>query len=271
MSAFLAVNWETELRGALTVIIAVVILMGSVYLIMSTNLGSRLGFLVSLAALAGWMFIMGAIWWAYGKGLQGPVPSWEGVPGQSVIQEPGQLYSVGIIDAPITVGADTEANAAAVDTQLLAEDWTKLESSAPAFQQAASAAGDLLEETEAFVAGEFTPVNVFDIGGERYPKIGDEIDFLAFFHKPHFVIVEVAPLIQQITEPGRAPARPQIDTTRDHQYVYMIRDLGHQRRPAALICLGSLIVFLVLCYLLHRRDRIVAINRGQLALPSKAD
>jgi hypothetical protein len=50
----------------------------------------------------------------------------------------------------------------------------------------------------------------------------------------------------------------------------MIRDMGHQRRPAALICIGSLIAFLFLCYLLHRRDAIVATNRGQLALPSRA-
>ena len=45
----LAIGWEPELRGLLTVVIGVVILCGSVYGIMATNMGSRLAFLVALA------------------------------------------------------------------------------------------------------------------------------------------------------------------------------------------------------------------------------
>ena len=48
------------------------VLWAACYLILGTNLGARLGFLVAFAALAGWMFLMGAIWWSYGKGLLGP-------------------------------------------------------------------------------------------------------------------------------------------------------------------------------------------------------
>ena len=63
MNALLAINWEPEIRGILIVIISVSVLCGSVYLILGTNMGARLGFLVALAGLAGWMFLMGAIWW----------------------------------------------------------------------------------------------------------------------------------------------------------------------------------------------------------------
>ena len=45
-------------------------------------------------------------------------------------------------------------------------------------------------------------------------------------------MVEVAPLVPMRTEPGRAPAAAEIDTTRQHQYVYMVRDLGALRQPA---------------------------------------
>ena len=121
------------------------------------------------------------------------------------------------------------------------------------------------------LSGEFTVVNVFEKGGERSPTFwGGRIDFLAFFHKPHFAVVEVAPLVPQRTEPGRAPARAVIDTTRPHEYVYMVRDLGHRRLPAAIITIASLILFLVLAWLLHRRDRYVAVNRAATALPAKA-
>src|SRR6185503_7663207 len=90
---------------------------------------------------------------------------------------------------------------------------------------------------------------------------------LAFFHKPHYAVVEVAPLVKQRDEPGRAPAKPEIDVSRPHQYVYMIRDLGAKRKPAGFITVGSLAVFLMLCYLLHSRDRRVVANRSAKALP----
>lgn len=50
----------------------------------------------------------------------------------------------------------------------------------------------------------------------------------------------------------------------------MIRDMGAKRQPAGFITVGSLIVFLITCWLLHRRDKRVLLNRGQLALPAKA-
>jgi hypothetical protein len=48
----------------------------------------------------------------------------------------------------------------------------------------------------------------------------------------------------------------------------MIRDLGSLREPSAYITIGSTIMFLVLCFFLHRRDRIVAENRARKALAS---
>jgi multidrug efflux pump subunit AcrA (membrane-fusion protein) len=61
---------------------------------------------------------------------------------------------------------------------------------------------------------------------------------------------------------------PEIDESRQRQYVYMIRDLGSLREPAAYITVGSTIVFLVLCWLLHRRDRFVAQNLARKAVPA---
>ena len=52
--------WDPGLRGVLTVAVAVIILCGSVALIVSTNTGNRLGFLIALtgfcAALAGLLY-----------------------------------------------------------------------------------------------------------------------------------------------------------------------------------------------------------------------
>lgn len=270
MTALLAINWEPELRGILIVIIAVGVLCGSVYMILGTNMGARLGFLVALAGLAGWMFIMGAIWWTYGKGLLGADSSWKPMGGVTVVRDPAALHEIGILDAVFEPAGDAAADAASVADQLQAEGWDKLDAALPSFQQAGSAGTVFMEESGALGAGEFTVVNVFDRGGERRPSFLDgKVDFLAFWHAPRYAVVEVAPLVPQRTEPGRAPARPIIDTTRNHEYVYMIRDLGNKRVPAAIITIASLVLFLVSCWLLHRRDRFVAANRAAAAIPAR--
>lgn len=271
--SILAIAWEPELRGILIIIIAVFTLCGSIYLVLGTNLGARLGFLVAFAGLAGWMFLMGAVWWAYGLGLKGAEPTWESIPGRTVLQDTTALQQSGAMEGTVVVDVDTSftQQALQIDDQFVGDGWEKLSESAPSYGQAGSAAGVFLEEADAFAAGEFRVVNVFDKGGKRYPSFVDgRIDFLAFWHRPHHVVVEVAPLVTQRTEPGRAPASPRIDEGRPHQYVYMVRDLGSKRRPAGLITVGSLMIFLVCCWLLHRRDKRALINRGQLALPAKA-
>lgn len=271
MQAMVAVLWEWELRGTLIVIISVGVLCGSLYLILGTNLGARLGFLVALTGLAGWMFIMGAVWWTYGKGLLGPDPTWQPVAGKTIIREPSRLNEVGILELKFEPTDDPSADAETVKGLLQENGWKQLNSALPSFQQAGASGGVLLEESKAYAAGEFAVVGVYEKGGERSPQFLDgKIDFLAFFHAPHYAIVEVAPLVPQRTEPGRAPARAVIDSSRPHEYVYMIRDLGSKRVPSAIITISSLIIFLLLCWLLHTRDRRVAVNRSAKALPAKA-
>ena len=64
-----SITFDPFLRGFLSVMVGVVVLFGSVYLLLATNSGPRLGMLLSLAGLFGWFFIMGIIWWIYGLSL----------------------------------------------------------------------------------------------------------------------------------------------------------------------------------------------------------
>jgi hypothetical protein len=268
-AALLAINWEPELRGVLTVILGTVAFMGSVYMILGTNIGARLGFLVALCGLAGWMALMGGIWWIYGIGLKGADPSWVQVPGRTVIQDAGDLYQAGVLEnrlALTDVDVPADINDIVYDG-FVSEEWRVLGESEPAFGQAAASATVFLEEEDALEPGSFKVTNVFEIGGEAYPKIfgQDALDQVAFFHKPYYTVVEVSPYIPLRTEPGRAPSAPEVDPTQEAQYVYMLRDLGSRREPAALITIGSTIVFLALAWMLHRRDRFVAENLARKA------
>ena len=271
--SLLAIGWEPELRGLLTVIIGVVSLCGSVYMIMATNLGSRLAFLVALTGLAGWMLLMGMVWWIYGIGLRGPDPSWEPVARAAVPQD---VHALGAPRGPapnaaVADDATPTETAAIVAATFLAQGWDVHDPASPAFGQSQAAATEILIEEDAFAAGEFEVVRVFDTGGERYPKINDTLDFFAFFHTPHYVVAEAAAFEPVRTEPGRAPARTQIDENRQREYVYMVRDLGARRQPPAVLTIGGGLVFLALCYLLNRRDRIRRANLEQPLPPVRVE
>jgi len=75
---FAGLSWNPAISGILTVTVAVAILMGSVYLILATNTGARLGLMLSLAGLFGWLTIMTLFWWIQppGIGPRGQDPSW---------------------------------------------------------------------------------------------------------------------------------------------------------------------------------------------------
>jgi hypothetical protein len=274
-ATLLAINWEPELRGILTVMIGTAVWMGSVYLILGTNLGARLGFLVALTGFFGWMAIMGAIWWIYGIGLKGDDATWQQVEGRTVIQEVDLLHEAGVLDDPIDVTVETPPDQAAevVRDQIISQGWIQVDQSAPEFGQAQASAEVFLDEEDALAPGEYAVTAVYEVNPpaeSAWPKLGPngEFDQIAFFHKPYYSLVEVAPFAPVLTEPGRAPTAPEIDSSRQRQYVYMIRDLGSLREPSAYICIGSTIVFLALCWMLHRRDRFVAQNLARKAVPA---
>ena len=77
VSALAAISFDNEVRGLLTVLLGAAILMGSVWLIISTNAGFRLGSLIAISAIFGWTAMMALLWALYGIGLQGARPTWE--------------------------------------------------------------------------------------------------------------------------------------------------------------------------------------------------
>ena len=80
---------------ALVVLVGSAVLMGSVWLILTTNVGSRVGTLNAVAGFFGWMAIMGFVWWIYGIGMVGEAPSWQVVEVNEVLA-----------DAPETINQD---------------------------------------------------------------------------------------------------------------------------------------------------------------------
>ncbi len=262
LSVLLSVSWEPEIRGIVVVLCMVFALIGGSYLLLGSNLGARLGFHILITAIAGWMMCMGIVWAVYGIGLNGPLPAWHPSEPITIVRDGALLNRAEVVDAPINLAGMQPTDAAKkVSDTLVEQGWDILGESDSARGQAIAASDEILQiEAEELAAGEYVAVNVFKRGGERYPKIGESLDFIAFKQNPLYAIVEVAPVIEQRVEPGRAPARVQIDTTQPHRYVVMIRDLGAKRLPAFLIALGSGIIFFLLAWMLHRRETLLRKN-----------
>ncbi|MEO5837689.1 MAG: hypothetical protein ABIQ73_22955 [Acidimicrobiales bacterium] len=76
---FAGINFTLTIRGLLVVSVAVAILMGSIWLLLATNTGVRVGTLLALTGFFGWMTIMATVWWIFGIGWRGADPSWQTV------------------------------------------------------------------------------------------------------------------------------------------------------------------------------------------------
>ena len=140
--------------------------------------------------------------------------------------------------------------------------------------QSAASAGILEQDGFDFEAStEFKFLDAFHIGGK--PRLDRDIDPLCTFcmdnlrrgwhwvsnaaritNPPEYAVIQLQALDEEalIVEEGQAPRFPAVDEDAPIISVVMIRDLGNLRFPPAMVCLGSLLIFLALCYMLHLRD-----------------
>jgi hypothetical protein len=284
------IAWDPTIRGVLSVATGVVVLMGSVYLLLATNTGHRLGFLLALTGFFGWMSIMGMVWWIFGIGMQGEAPSWK------VVE-----YNAGELDQAITErateldlsvlpqadgGPDYErlAELGNEDPEGLAEmeerledatdGWRFMPASDPSRGEAEATVSAQLPECATCNFGieatdDYQVLGAFETGGKeglpedpnRWDRIRTEVvSALTIKNPPRYAIVQVQKVIEQEPEPGQAPPTPEVDPDEPVISVVLLRDIGDRRFPAAMITIGSSLIFGLLCWVLHQRERILETN-----------
>jgi hypothetical protein len=244
-NAILALTWNPQVRGGLYVLISVVILCGSGALIMGTNLGARLGFQAAMAGLMGFFVIIGATWWVYGIGPQGKAPTW--VPRFQVTGDLGQVGGEILDDFP--------------------RGWKELELTDPAVADALPVSDAALTgggEGGIFKsAADYLPVAALEKGGETYGPFG-VFNFrpLNLWHKVHYLVIQVQAVEPQEAIPGAAPPRPRVDPNATPAAVVMVRDLGSLRLNPAVFTIASSLLFGLLIYQLHTRDKELMAKRA---------
>lgn len=241
---FSALSWNPEIKGGLYVLLAVLILPGSVYLVLATDTGARLGFQLAAAGLSGFMVLMGAIWWVYGIGPIGPGPTWR--PVEVVSGDPSRSGVEVLEDYP--------------------DGWRPVDVSDPQVADAQPVVDGALTGDEGGVfrsAAEYVLVGAGAAGGETYSPLGlPDVRPINIFHKPHYLVVQVQPVVEQEAVPGAAPPVPRADPAAPVYSVLLLRDLGSLRLNPAVATIASALIFGLLVFQLHTRDKEAMVKRG---------
>ncbi|MCB1004586.1 MAG: alpha/beta hydrolase [Acidimicrobiales bacterium] len=161
--------------------------------------------------------------------------------------------------------------AAQADGLLEFGDWNLL-SSAEAGEAQAVADVALRGEDGPFAADDvYVLLDAYQQGGKR-GRSGDShwdaVTYkvrttLQFWNPTNYSVVQVQKALDKEAVPGEPPPFAEADPDAPVVSVVLVKDLGDKRVPPAMISIGSLLVFLVLCWMLHLRDKQVAERLAQ--------
>ena len=303
------IAFDPGIRGVLVVLVGVVVLMGSVYLILSTNLGSRLGFLVALSGLFGWLTILTFVWWLTPPaiGPRGNIPTWKpveiyvnGANDSAKVDvlnnlvDPASLATADEIIAqnPDLVNefpngftlSDLQTNNPAIVSEYIdveALNGWALVGAANAGEAQAAADLELVASGVFKTSSEYKKLNVWNYGGK--PTLKDDCpdggmicrvqhritSAFQIKNPKHYTVVQVQKVIPQTPIPGQAPPIPKVDPSQPVISVVLIRDIGNERVIPFLYFVISVSLFILSAWALHNRDKTLMKNKAMAEAASK--
>lgn len=247
-----ALSWDPQIRGALIVITAILILPGSVYLLLATNTGAKVGFVLAIAGLSGWVTVMAIIWAVYGIGLKGRDKSWKVK--EVVVQDVERASVKAMEDFPKGWKKLPPGNAVRADAQAAAD--AALLPKPPAAEGEGGGAEEAPPRyvTPFKTTADYVTVDAYDRGGDNELFTIGRHKFY-FRRSPHYAVIQVQPALNQEGGPGGAPPTPVPDPAQPGYYVVMVRDLGSLRFPPVVVAICFGLIFGISTYWLHQRDK----------------
>lgn len=258
--------WYPTILGVLVVVAAVFLFIGATYLLLATNTGARLGFLLTVAGLSGMMLLLSTLWWTTGSPLntlKGRVPSW--VPVESI---DGDDLARSDIPAIQDITSDDEVSEAdrtnikaAVDSLVVIPTGTNGEEPEPPNEfQTFTVATDYLVDAAYAVGGEswlqkgvpwVHPENISVTWNSDFPWLH------VSGHQPAYAVAVLCPVdkaAQDVPFGDPIPA-PTCDTTQEPTTIVLEKDLGSVRFPPFMTMVASAILFILSLLGLHWRER----------------
>lgn len=270
--------WYPTFIGWGVVIAGVVLFCGSVYLLLTTNIGARLGFLVAGAGLAGFMVVLTFLWMTTAYPLntiKGVPPRWDVVEISSDVAN-AKTTAVRAIQNNAPVPPSEQANIkAAVDEALVAkkkEGKVEPKPLAPVVTDWLKSSGYSIAESTDYVVASGPNGGAFVYETETTKP--NPLSF-EFRHKSQFAVLAICP-----TDKLKAKAeKPEFacDTSTGAppvQFVVLERNLGSLRVPpvaAFIVWTATFGLFLLFLYWWEtaRRDDDAAKAGVPLPVPAK--
>ncbi len=251
--------WYPTILGVLVVVAGVSLFCGSVYLLLATNLGARLGFLVAAAGLSGFMVLLSCLWLTTASPLntlKGRVPTWkavESIKGGDLSKS--KIPAVRSITKADEVTDPTEQSnvKATVDQVVVTPVGTPGSN--------AVAAGNkftLYTESTDYLVPKYYEVGGGNLFSQKTFHISGQFPLVHIsLHKPHYAVVNICPIDQeaQIVPFGDPPPVPKCDATKPINTLVFERDLGSVRVPPFVALCASAILFTLSLLSLHWRER----------------
>jgi hypothetical protein len=265
--------WYPTILGVITVIAAVGLFCGTIYLLLATDLGARLGFIVAAAGLSGFMVLLSMLWMTTASPLntlRGRIPSWKPVevieggdlarskiPAVRDIRENGKLED-----------ATEQSNIkAAVDTLVVTPELNPNEE-----EVAATTKYQIYENAQAYIVTDYFETGGGDIFSQFDFEVNGQFPLVHIsLHTPKYAVVDIcaADTEAAVVPFGEPPPDPVCDESEPTQTLILEKDLGSVRVPPVVAVLGSSILFALCLLSLHWRER--DLQEQAAALQAEAD
>ena len=248
--------WDPQIRGFLIFVAAFVMLPGTIYMLLATNVGARMGLMLAVAGISGWMFILGVTWAFYGQGIKGREPSWkvqevvESTPAAATNLEEGTLKTLD--DFPAKWETLVQGDKILGDAQAAADNFITKSGRKPKMGHE----GPIIKEpTPAQLALPCPFLRKRRLQGPR--RISGRVATTSCspststssssgIHRTTSWCSCKAYLSSKSSTVNRRP-RPWSTPQAEVVNVILLRDLGSVRFPQVMMSIGSLIIFLVTC------------------------
>jgi len=247
--------WDPTILGVLVFISAIGLFCGSVYLLVATNVGGRLGFLVAGACLMGFMVLLSGLWITTQTPLNSPrgrLPGWDP---KEVVSDLGESQ-IGAVREIRDGGKriETEEDLAQLrpgaEAALVRPDPEDPEAGEPSEFAEFDASTEFLTDFEGFEA--------YEVGGGTKNL---------FWHHPRYAVVQYCPTREVDVEPGEAPPEPSCDPLGERRFLVMEYDFGTVRQPPWIFFGVSLVLFVLFLLGLHWHEQDARATRRATMQP----
>jgi len=240
--------WYPTILGVLVVVAGIVLFVGSVYLLLGTNLGARLGFLVTFTGLMGFLVILSLLWCTTASPLntlKGRIPIWKVQQVVPTLEKADKDAARTIKENVKPLNTNTESSLiasvkAAVDAALITKQSIPTEEFTPEDNKFAK-----FEDVT-----KYQVLNTWVVGGSS-PKFWKG----EFTHTEEVAVVRFCENAEQTVTFGLPPLPPECLQGGQQGYVVLTKDLGSLRFPPFVAFVSFSILFVLGLLMLHWRER----------------